>query len=30
MRQQQITKRTTKPVQIPLDLRTPLGRELPF
>jgi hypothetical protein len=30
MRQQQITKRTTRPVAAPLDLRTPIGRPLPF
>jgi hypothetical protein len=30
MRQAQTTKRTTKPGQVPLDLRTPLGRPLPF
>ena len=30
MRQQQITKRTTRPVPAPLDLRTPTGRRLPF
>jgi hypothetical protein len=28
--QQQITKRTTRPVAAPLDLRTPTGRPLPF
>ena len=30
MRQQQITKRTTRPISAPLDLRTPAGRRLPF
>jgi len=30
MRQQQITKRTTRPIAAPLDLRTPTGRRLPF
>jgi hypothetical protein len=30
MRQQQITKRTTRPVPAPLDLRSPTGRRLPF
>ena len=30
VRQQQITKRTTRPVPAPLDLRTPTGRRLPF
>jgi len=28
--QQQITKRTTRPVTAPLDLRSPTGRPLPF
>jgi hypothetical protein len=30
MRQQQITKRITRTVPTPLDLRTPIGRPLPF
>jgi len=30
MRQQQITKRITRPVRASLDLRTPTGRDLPF
>ena len=30
MRQQQITKRISRPVRSPLDLRTPTGRALPF
>jgi hypothetical protein len=30
MRQHRITKRTTRPVVAPLDLRTPIGRPLPF
>jgi hypothetical protein len=30
MRQQQITKRITRPVRAPLDLRTPAGHNLPF
>jgi hypothetical protein len=30
MRQQQITKRITRPVRASLDLRTPTGRALPF
>jgi hypothetical protein len=30
MRQQQITKRITKSAPAPLDLRTPIGRPLPF
>jgi hypothetical protein len=30
MRQQQITKRMTRPVAAPLELRTPTGRPLPF
>ena len=28
--QQQITKRTTRPVSAPIDLRSPGGRLLPF
>jgi hypothetical protein len=30
MRQQQITKRPSRPSQAPMDLRTPTGRHLPF
>jgi len=30
MRQQQITKRITRPARAPLDLRTPTGRAPPF
>lgn len=30
MRQQQITRRATRPAEEPLDLRTPSGRPLPF
>lgn len=30
MRQQQITKRPTRPSQTSLDLRSPSGRTLPF
>ena len=30
MRQQQITKRITRTVPAPLDLRTPTGRPLPY
>jgi hypothetical protein len=30
MRKQQITKRITRTVPTPLDLRTPTGRALPF
>ena len=30
MRQQQITKRITRTVATPSDLRTPTGRPLPF
>ncbi len=30
MRQQQITRRTTRTAEVPLDLRTPFGRPLPF
>jgi len=30
MRQQQISRRISKPVSAPLDLRTPTGRPLPY
>jgi hypothetical protein len=30
VRQQQITKRSTRAGSNPLDLRTPTGRQLPF
>lgn len=30
MRQQQVTKRASRPGTEPLDVRTPAGRRLPF
>ena len=30
MRQQQISRRGTRPVRVEVDLRTPTGRRLPF